>query len=62
MGEGFSWQEGYAAFSVSPSQVPVVKNYIRNQQEHHRKRSFEDEFVRLLKNCGIEFDSRYVFG
>jgi putative transposase len=62
MGKGFSWQEGYGAFSVSPSQVPVIKNYIQNQEEHHRKRSFEDEFVRLLKNCGIEFDSRYVFG
>lgn len=62
MGKGFSWQEGYGAFSVSPSQVSVVKAYIHNQEMHHRKRSFEDEFVALLKNCGIEFDSRYVFG
>lgn len=62
LGRGFSWQEGYGAFSVSPSQVAVVKTYIRNQGKHHRKRSFEEEFVTLLKNCGIAFDSRYVFG
>jgi REP element-mobilizing transposase RayT len=62
MGKGFSWQEGYGAFSVSPSQVPAVKKYIQGQEEHHSKRSFEQEFVALLRNCGIEFDERYVFG
>jgi len=62
MGRGFSWQEGYGAFSVSASQVPVVKKYIENQEEHHRKRNFEEEFVALLRNCGIEYDERYVFG
>jgi REP element-mobilizing transposase RayT len=62
MGYGFSWQEGYGAFSVSPSQVSVVKRYIHNQEEHHRKRNFEAEFVALLRNCGIEYDERYVFG
>lgn len=62
MGKGFSWQEGYGAFSVSPSQVPVVKRYIQNQEEHHRKRNFEEEFVALLRNCGIDHDDRYVFG
>jgi len=62
MGDGFSWQEGYAAFSVSPSQVEVVKGYIQNQEEHHRKRDFEQEFVALLRNCGIAYDERYVFG
>ncbi len=62
MGHGFSWQEGYGAFSVSSSQVPVVKRYIQNQEEHHRKRNFEQEFVALLRNCGMEFDERYVFG
>jgi REP element-mobilizing transposase RayT len=62
MGDGFSWQEGYGAFSVSPSQVSVVKGYIQNQEEHHRKRDFEQEFVALLRNCGIEYDERYVFG
>jgi REP element-mobilizing transposase RayT len=62
MGPGFSWQEGYGAFSVSSSQVPVVKKYIQNQEEHHRKRNFEEEFVALLRNCGIAYDERYVFG
>jgi putative transposase len=62
MGRGFLWQEGYGAFSVSPSQLTVVKNYIQNQEKHHRRRSFEEEFIALLKNCGIEFDAKYVFG
>jgi putative transposase len=62
MGREFSWQEGYGAFSVSSSQIEVVKGYIQNQAEHHRKRSFEEEFVVLLRNCGIEYDERFVFG
>ena len=62
MGARFSWQEGYGAFSVSPSQVAVVKKYIQNQAEHHRKRSFEEEFLTLLKHCGIDYDPQYVFG
>jgi len=62
MGHGFSWQEGYGAFSVSASQVEAVKEYIRNQEEHHRKRDFEQEFVTFLRNCRIEYDERYVFG
>jgi REP element-mobilizing transposase RayT len=62
LGPQFSWQDGYGAFSVSPSQVPVVKAYILNQEEHHRTRSFEDEFISLLKNCGIQYDPKYVFG
>lgn len=61
MGPGFSWQEGYGAFSVGPSQVPVVKRYISNQEQHHRKRSFEDEFIALLRNCGVEYDAHYIF-
>lgn len=62
MGDGFAWQEGYGAFSVSPSQIAVVKGYIQKQEEHHRERDFEQEFVTLLRHCGIEFDERYVFG
>jgi len=62
LGDGFSWQEGYGAFSVSPSQVEVVRRYIQNQEEHHQKRDFEQEFIALLRNCGIEYDERYVFG
>jgi putative transposase len=62
MGRGFAWQEGYGAFSVSSSQVPVVKRYIRDQERHHAKRSFEEEFTAILRSCGIEYDARYVFG
>jgi len=54
MGPAFSWQEGYGAFSVSPSQVETVQRYIGNQEQHHRKRSFEEEFTALLRSCGIE--------
>jgi REP element-mobilizing transposase RayT len=53
-GHYFAWQEGYAAFSVSTSNVPAVAEYIRNQQEHHKKRSFEEEFRTLLEKHGIE--------
>ena len=62
MGPEFAWQEGYGAFSVSPSQLPVVRRYIRNQEEHHRRRGFEEEFVALLRHCGMECDARHVFG
>jgi REP element-mobilizing transposase RayT len=61
-GPRFSWQEGFGAFGVSSSQVGSVKRYIRNQAEHHKKRSFEEEFVLLLKKSGVEYDPRYVFG
>ena len=62
MGKGFSWQEGYGAFSVSSSQTDVVSRYIHNQEQHHRKRDFEQEFVALLRNCGVAYDERFVFG
>jgi putative transposase len=57
----FAWQEGYGAFSVSASQVPKTIGYINNQKEHHRKKSFHEEFLELLNKHGIEFDPRYVF-
>ena len=57
----FEWQSGYAAFSVSESQMHSVADYISNQAEHHRKRSFEEEFLAILKKHNIEFDMRYVF-
>jgi putative transposase len=57
----FAWQEGYGAFSVSASQVPKTIAYINNQKEHHRKKTFQEEFLELLKKHGIEYDSRYVF-
>lgn len=54
----FGWQEGYGAFSVSASQVPRTIAYIQDQKEHHRKRTFQEEFLALLKKHGIEYDSR----
>jgi REP element-mobilizing transposase RayT len=57
----FAWQAGYAAFSVSQSNVEVVASYIRNQEEHHRKVSFQDELRALFKRHGIKFDERYVW-
>jgi REP element-mobilizing transposase RayT len=58
----FSWQEGYGAFSVSASNLDAVVRYIENQEKHHRKMTFEDEFIGLLKRHKIEFDPKYVFG
>jgi len=58
----FAWQEGYGAFSVSPSQVNRVKKYIANQAEHHRSRSFEEEFIGMLIAASIRFDPHQVFG
>ena len=57
----FAWQTGYAAFSVSRSNVSAVANYIENQERHHRKRTFQEEFIELLVN-GIPYDPKYVFG
>jgi REP element-mobilizing transposase RayT len=58
----FAWQEGYGAFSVSASNRGVVEKYIANQEKHHRRMTFEREFLGLLKKHGIEFDPKYVFG
>ncbi|MGE5302619.1 MAG: IS200/IS605 family transposase [Alphaproteobacteria bacterium] len=58
----FGWQVGYGAFSVSRSNIPAVIRYIQNQERHHRKMTFEEEFVALLKKHGIEYDPKYVFG
>ena len=57
----FSWQEGYAAFSVSRSREQSVIEYIRNQYEHHRKRDSRQELLELFHHHGIEYDPRYVF-
>jgi putative transposase len=57
----FRWQEGYGAFSYSRSQVPTVTNYISNQEEHHQKRTFLEEYEALLKHFEIEYDERYIF-
>jgi len=57
----FFWQRGYAAFSVSPSQLEAVLQYIEAQQEHHRTRTFQDEYRELLRKHGVDFDERYVW-
>jgi putative transposase len=62
MGRNFAWQRGFGAFSVSSSNVDAVVRYIRAQEAHHKKMSFDEEFVALLKKHGMEFDPRYVFG
>ena len=61
-GSTFAWQEGYGAFSVGASQLQMLKNYIRNQEKHHQKRDFEEEFVALLKLYGVSFDPAHVYG
>ena len=58
----FTWQEGYGAFSVSSSNVSRVIRYIDGQEAHHRTRSFEQEFLALLKKHGVKFDPKYVLG
>ena len=57
----FHWQGGYGIFSISPSHRPDLEKYLDHQAEHHRKESFQDEFRRLLKKYGIEFDERFVW-
>jgi len=57
----FSWQEGYGAFSYSRSHVGKVIDYIRNQEEHHRKKTFIEEYTELLDKFGVEYDERYIF-
>lgn len=57
----FAWQEGYGAFSVSPSLIEPTAKYIRNQEEHHRVHTFKEEYLKILQGYGITYDERYVF-
>ncbi|PHN06118.1 IS200/IS605 family transposase [Flavilitoribacter nigricans] len=57
----FSWQAGYGAFSYAKSQVPRVIRYIQNQEEHHRKKSFTEEYLDFLKAFEIEYEERFIF-
>jgi putative transposase len=57
----FFWQRGYGAFSVSPSQLEVVLEYVDTQQEHHRTRTFQEEYRELLRRHGVDFDKRYIW-
>ncbi len=56
----FSWQSGFGAFSYSKSEIPKIINYIKNQEEHHKKNTFQEEYLQLLKEFDIEFDERYI--
>jgi len=57
----FSWQEGFGAFSYSRSQLGTVIRYIENQQKHHAKKSFQEEYIGLLERSGVDYDRRYIF-
>ena len=58
----FAWQEGYGAFSIGISQLEETKRYIATQREHHRRRTFQEEFLAFLKKHGIEYDPQHIWG
>jgi REP element-mobilizing transposase RayT len=58
--QGFAWQEGYAAFTVSPTARPAVRQYIAHQEEHHRVKPFREELIEMLEKAGIEYDPKYL--
>jgi putative transposase len=57
----FAWQDGYGAFTAGQSEIERLRNYIHGQEEHHRCRSFEEEYLDLLRQCGVEFDERFLW-
>ncbi len=57
----FSWQDGYGAFTYSRSQLEKVYRYIKNQEEHHKKTTFRNEYIALLEKFGIEYNEKYLF-
>ncbi|MDB5030446.1 IS200/IS605 family transposase [Mucilaginibacter sp.] len=57
----FRWQEGYGAFSYARSQIKTVAEYIENQEDHHRKKTFLEEYKQFLDNFEVEYDDRYIF-
>jgi REP element-mobilizing transposase RayT len=57
----FHWQQGYGAFSVSPTHIEPLTQYVRNQEEHHKRTSYQDEFRRLCKKYGLVLDERYAW-
>lgn len=57
----FYWQNGYGAFSINPTEIEVVRNYIINQDEHHTKKTFQEEYRMFLKKYDVEYDERYVW-
>ncbi len=59
--KNFYWQNGYGVFSIGKSQVNTLKEYIQKQEEHHRKKSFKDEFLEILNRYEVEYDERYLW-
>ena len=57
----FGWQDGYGAFTISRSEVEWIRRYIREQREHHRRKTFQEEYLELLRQSGIDFDERYLW-
>lgn len=57
----FYWQKGYGAFSVNPTEIDVVKEYILKQEEHHKTKSFQEEYMAFIKKYKIEYDERYMW-
>jgi len=57
----FNWQEGFGAFSYGHSQIDVVVKYIQNQEEHHTKKTFKEEYLEMLKKFNVEYDEKYLF-
>ena len=58
----FSWQPGYGSFTVSYSSIEAIVNYIKNQEVHHKKMTFEEEYLKFLQKHNIQYNGRYVFG
>lgn len=58
----FGWQDGYGAFSVSASRLDAVQRYIAQQHEHHRTRSFEEEYAAFIESSGVDVDARFIYG
>jgi protein-arginine kinase activator protein McsA len=57
----FNWQEGFGAFSYGHSQIDTVVKYIQNQEEHHTKKTFKEEYLEMLKKFNVEYDEKYLF-
>lgn len=58
----FEWQDGYGGFTVSKSQLPDVIEYVRHQRAHHKKKTFQQEYLELLEKHGVDYDERYLWG
>lgn len=57
----FRWQEGFGAFSYSRSHIDRVYHYVMNQKQHHKKKTFLEEYIELLEKFGVDYDERYIF-